>query len=98
MDPFLSYRIPLEKDHLLLDALYPPIPRVIWDSIIKCPDIHLLLSTLAERQHSKRLGQEWMPHPAEIGGPIKNVGHFKMTVKMFQSLAPQFVASTAPVL
>lgn len=76
VDPFLSYRIPLEKSHIVFDALHPPIPRVIWDSVIRCADINLLLSTLAERHHSKKSGQEWIPHPAEIGGPIKNVGSF----------------------
>ena len=66
----------MDQESLLLEALQPPISRGIWDNVIKCNDIQLLLSTLAERIESRKTGKDWIPHPAEIGGPIKNVNQF----------------------
>lgn len=63
----------MSDESLLLEALNPPISRSIWDSVIKCNDIQLLLLTLTERQESRKSGKDWIPHPAEINGPIKTV-------------------------
>ena len=63
----------MDQESLLLEALQPPISRGIWDNVIKCNDIQLLLSTLAERLESRKTGKDWIPHPAEINGPIKTV-------------------------
>lgn len=59
---------------LLLNALAQPIPRVVFDSIIRCSDIDSLLETLGERQRARGLvnaghvPQNVEPHPA-----LKNV-------------------------
>lgn len=66
----------MDQESLLLEALQPPISRGIWDNVIKCSEIQLLLSTLSERIESRKLGKDWIPHPAEIGGPIKTVTDF----------------------
>ena len=74
LDPYLRYHVgQMNRESLLLEALQPPVSRIIWDSVIGCNEILLLLSTLSERQESKRTGKDWIPHPAEIGGPIKTV-------------------------
>lgn len=65
----------MDQEAVLLEALQPPISRAIWDNVIKCNEIQLLLSTLTERMESRKLGNDWIPHPAEIGGPIKMVYH-----------------------
>lgn len=77
LDPYLRYHVvQMDQESLLLEALQPPISRGIWDNVIKCSDIQLLLSTLAERLESRKTGKDWIPHPAEIGGPIKTVKPF----------------------
>lgn len=59
---------------LLLNALVPHIPRVVFDSVIRCSDIDSLLETLEERQRARGLvdaghvPQNFDPHPA-----LKNV-------------------------
>lgn len=74
LDPYLRYHVvQMDQESLLLEALQPPISRGIWDNVIKCSDIQLLLSTLAERLESRKTGKDWIPHPAEIGGPIKTL-------------------------
>jgi hypothetical protein len=74
LDPYLRYHVvQMDQESLLLEALQPPISRGIWDNVIKCHDIQLLLSTLAERIESRKTGKDWIPHPAEINGPIKTV-------------------------
>jgi hypothetical protein len=77
LDPYLRYHVvQMDQESLLMEALQPPISRGIWDNVIKSNDIQLLLSTLAERIESRKTGKDWIPHPAEIGGPIKNVNQF----------------------
>lgn len=74
LDPYLRYHVgQMNREALLLEALQPPVSRIIWDNVINCSEILLLLSTLSERQESKKTGKDWIPHPAEIGGPIKTV-------------------------
>ena len=63
----------LDQEALLLDALQPPIARSIWDNVVKCADIQLLMATLSDRRDARKAGRDWLPHPAEIGGPLKTV-------------------------
>nr|CAD7263978.1 unnamed protein product [Timema shepardi] len=54
LQPYLYHPlIQVDKEMLLLNALGPPIPRVVYDSVIKCPDIDLLLQTLKDRQRAR---------------------------------------------
>lgn len=74
LDPYLRYHVgQMNREALLLEALQPSVSRIIWDNVINCNEISLLLLTLSERQESKKAGKDWIPHPAEIGGPIKTV-------------------------
>ena len=83
LDPYLRYHvIQLDQEPLLLDALQSPISRSIWDNIVKCHDIQLLLATLSERHEARKLGKDWMPHPAEIGGPLKTVSFFQLSTQL----------------
>lgn len=74
LDPYLRFRvIQLDEEHLVLDALQPAISRSIWDNVTKCNEIQLLLNTLSERHEARKSGKDWLPHPAEIGGPLKTL-------------------------
>ena len=74
VDPYLRYHlVQMDQEALMLEALQPHISRSIWDNVVKCSEIQLLLSTLSERQEARTAGKDWLPHPAEIGGPLKTV-------------------------
>ncbi|GLH13555.1 Phosphoinositide 3-kinase regulatory subunit 4 [Gryllus bimaculatus] len=54
--PYLKYQvIQADKEVILLNALVPPVPRIVYDSMIKCQDINLLLQTLEDRQKARSL-------------------------------------------
>ena len=81
LDPYLRYHVgQMNREALLLEALQPPVSRVIWDNVINCNEILLLLSTLSERQESTRKSKDWIPHPAEISGPIKTVSILLLSI------------------
>ena len=81
LDPYVRHQVVrLDDESLLLEALQPPISRGIWDNVIKCNEIQLLWSTLAERLETRKSGKDWIPHPAEIGGPIKTVSRLKFAL------------------
>ncbi|XP_039281879.1 phosphoinositide 3-kinase regulatory subunit 4 isoform X2 [Nilaparvata lugens] len=54
IEPYLKTSvIQLEKEALILNALKPSIPRVVYDIVVRCKDLELFLHTLAERQRSR---------------------------------------------
>ncbi|KDR14050.1 phosphoinositide 3-kinase regulatory subunit 4 isoform X2 [Zootermopsis nevadensis] len=71
IQPYLRHQvIQAYREELLLNALVPHIPRVVFDSVIRCSDIDSLLETLEERQRARGLvdaghvPQNFDPHPA----------------------------------
>ena len=51
IQPYLKHPlIQIEKEILLLEALVPPIPRVVYDSIIKYNDVEELFKVFEQRQ------------------------------------------------
>ncbi|XP_065349993.1 phosphoinositide 3-kinase regulatory subunit 4 [Cloeon dipterum] len=61
--PYLdSSLIQVDKEFLLLSALKPPIPRIVFDSVVKCNDIALFIETLKTRKtHREKLKIGHMP-------------------------------------
>ncbi|XP_054259125.1 phosphoinositide 3-kinase regulatory subunit 4 isoform X2 [Macrosteles quadrilineatus] len=56
IQPFLKTQvIQLDKEVLVLSALQPPVPRLVYDVVIHCQDVDLFLQTLAERQKARKL-------------------------------------------
>ncbi|KAK6633048.1 hypothetical protein RUM43_012791 [Polyplax serrata] len=47
--------IQVNKEYLILNALIDPVPRDVYDIVLKCQDIEILLHTLNERQKSRNL-------------------------------------------
>ncbi|XP_066254532.1 phosphoinositide 3-kinase regulatory subunit 4 [Euwallacea similis] len=45
--------IQIDKSELLLDSLVSPIPRVVYDNVIKDKDISQIMEELAERKHTR---------------------------------------------
>lgn len=61
---------------LLLSALAQPIPRVVFDSIIRYANIDVLLETLEERYRVRGLVKAGhVPQNIELQPAVKNVSH-----------------------
>ncbi|EEB17192.1 Phosphoinositide 3-kinase regulatory subunit, putative [Pediculus humanus corporis] len=52
---FKSPVIQVNKEYLILNALLDPVPREVFDTVLKCQDIEILLHTLQERQKARNL-------------------------------------------
>lgn len=51
IQPYLKHSlIQIEKEILLLEALVPPIPRIVYDSVVKYNDVEELFQVLEQRQ------------------------------------------------
>ena len=69
---------------LFLNALTRPIPRVVYDSVVKCHDIDKLLDTLEERQRVRSLVKAGhVPQYIEPYPQIKNVSRNKFKLSKF---------------
>ncbi|RLU24739.1 hypothetical protein DMN91_002829 [Ooceraea biroi] len=54
LQPYLKHSlIQIEKEILLLEALVPPISRIVYDSIVKCSDVEELFQALEQRQTTR---------------------------------------------
>lgn len=69
--------IQVERIELLLDCLQPPIPRNIYDSVIKFPGIAQLMEILKERKLARaKAGVDGIAQCSEMSQAIKNVSVF----------------------
>lgn len=51
IQPYLKHSlIQIEKEILLLEALVSPIPRIVYDSVVKYNDVEELFQVLEQRQ------------------------------------------------
>lgn len=51
IQPYLKHPlIQIEKEILLLEALVPSIPRIVYDSVVKYNDVEELFQVLEQRQ------------------------------------------------
>ena len=57
-----------------MNALIDPLPRVVYDTVLKCPDIDVVLHTLQERQKARNLVKAGhVPQYISIPPQIKTV-------------------------
>lgn len=69
--------IQVEKIELLLDCLQLPIPRSIYDTVVKFPEIVQLMETLKERKVARaKAGSDGIAKYGETSQPIRNVSFF----------------------
>lgn len=69
-----SQLIQLERAEILLDCLQPPLPRGIYDSVVKYPDIAKFLKILEDREVTRKTGEFQLND--DIGQNLKNVSRF----------------------
>jgi phosphoinositide-3-kinase regulatory subunit 4 len=75
IQPYLQHQvIQVGREELLLSALAQPIPRVVFDSIIRYANIDVLLETLEERHRSRGLVKAGhVPQNIELQPAVKNL-------------------------
>lgn len=75
---------------MLLECLVAPVPRIIYDSVIKYSDIHLLLKTLKERKEARQaVNSGQIPQSSDMPASLKNVSISTSDLKKF--LKPHFL-------
>ncbi|XP_073986579.1 vacuolar protein sorting 15 isoform X1 [Rhodnius prolixus] len=78
IEPYLKHKvIQLEKEVLVLNALRPYVPRVVYDSVIKCSDVTVLLNTLMERQKARGALSKHISIPPALPASPHNSSSFK---------------------
>jgi phosphoinositide-3-kinase, regulatory subunit 4 len=66
--------IQVDKIELLLDCLQPPIPRNVYDNVVKFPDIMQFIEVLKERKVARaKVGAEGIAKYGEMTPAIRNV-------------------------
>lgn len=83
---------------LVLSALQPPVPRLVYDVVIHCQDLELFLHTLVERQKARHKSNSGLlPTPALSTLSVSPKQHNAIrTVSLdFYSINPFQIQSTA---
>ncbi|XP_017771764.1 PREDICTED: phosphoinositide 3-kinase regulatory subunit 4 [Nicrophorus vespilloides] len=71
---YMEYSIfQIHRQELLLDSLVPPIPRNVYDNVVKYNDIEALMETLTMRQKSRNLMVTGFVASGDISTSIKNL-------------------------
>ncbi|XP_053989741.1 phosphoinositide 3-kinase regulatory subunit 4 isoform X3 [Hylaeus volcanicus] len=75
IQPYLKHPlIQIEKEILLLEALVPPIPRIVYDSIVKYNDIQELFQVLEQRQMARAKAISGIvPQYSEMSTSLRNL-------------------------
>lgn len=91
IQPFLRHPlIQIEKEVLLLEALVPPIPRVVYDSVIKYNDIDELFRVFEQRQMARiKAISGIVPQYSDMSTALKNVSKIKYNSKVKYSESMQ---------
>lgn len=67
----------LERPDILMNNLNPPIPRAIFDSVIRFADIQQLIRVLEERKADRQaMANGAIPQSEEMSISLRNVGFF----------------------
>ncbi|XP_049778491.1 phosphoinositide 3-kinase regulatory subunit 4 [Schistocerca cancellata] len=75
IQPYLKNQvIQADKEVLLLNALVSPIPRQVYDGVLRCSDFDLLSEALQERHNMRSmLRAGHMPQQSELHPSLKNL-------------------------
>ncbi|XP_022220830.2 phosphoinositide 3-kinase regulatory subunit 4 [Drosophila obscura] len=66
--------IQVEKAHILLDCVQPPIPRQIFDSVLRFQDIHHFLGALEDRARVRSQTRHGaLPQYEDMGQTLRNL-------------------------
>lgn len=65
--------IQVEKAEILMDCLCPPIPRNIYDSVVRFTELESFFTLLEERKKARESTTDSLPQHCEMTSPVRNV-------------------------
>lgn len=65
--------IQVEKPEILMDCLQTPIPRNIFDAVVRFTELEAFFQTLEERKNARNSTIETLPQHCEMTSSVKNV-------------------------
>lgn len=65
--------IQVEKAEILMDCLCAPIPRNIYDSVVRFSELESFFTLLEERKKSRESATDSLPQHCEMTSPVRNV-------------------------
>lgn len=68
--------IQVEKSEILMDCLQPPIPRNIYDSVVRFTELEALFTLLEERKKARDSNIDSLPQHCEMTSPVRNVSFY----------------------
>lgn len=85
--------IQVEKPEILMDCLQTPIPRNIFDAVVRFTELEAFFQTLEERKNARNSTIETLPQHCEMTLSVKNVneGTKLMTVDIFHFIIIFFI-------
>ncbi|XP_067007759.1 phosphoinositide 3-kinase regulatory subunit 4 [Anabrus simplex] len=93
IQPYLKYPvIQADKEVILLNALVPPVPRIVYDSVIRCQDIDLLLETLENRQKAGLRGGDMAKYIFKPPDSLKSIFRRLTSEGMDDTVEDQLIA------
>ncbi|XP_065073829.1 phosphoinositide 3-kinase regulatory subunit 4 [Ochlerotatus camptorhynchus] len=91
--------IQVEKPELLMDCLLAPIPRSIYDAVVKCHDINQLIEVLRERRVARsKCGDGFIPQYGEMTTQMKNLFRRLSTEGLTDLIESQLLSMSAHLI
>lgn len=73
--------IQVEKPEILMDCLQAPIPRIIFDSVVRFGELESFLLLLEERKSIRNSTSETLPQHCDMSVTVRNVSfHFSNNI------------------
>ncbi|KYN20364.1 Phosphoinositide 3-kinase regulatory subunit 4 [Trachymyrmex cornetzi] len=94
LQPYLKHSlIQIEKEILLLEALVPPISRIVYDSVVKYNDVEELFQVLEQRQaaRAKAITDVVSPQYNDMSTSLKNLFRRLSSESMTEAVEDQLL-------
>ncbi|XP_066593358.1 phosphoinositide 3-kinase regulatory subunit 4 isoform X2 [Prorops nasuta] len=93
IQPYLKHPlIQIEKEILLLEALVAPIPRIVYDSVVKYNDVDELFEVLEQRQAARAKAITGvMPQYNEMSNTLRNLFRRLSSESMTETVEDQLI-------
>ncbi|KAG5332495.1 PI3R4 kinase, partial [Acromyrmex charruanus] len=94
LQPYLKHSlIQIEKEILLLEALVPPISRIVYDSVVKYNDVEELFQVLEQRQaaRAKAITDVVSPQYNDMNTSLKNLFRRLSSESMTEAVEDQLL-------
>uniref|UniRef100_A0A8D8G8I8 non-specific serine/threonine protein kinase n=1 Tax=Culex pipiens TaxID=7175 RepID=A0A8D8G8I8_CULPI len=91
--------IQVEKPELLMDSLLAPIPRNIYDAVVKCHDINQLIEVIRERKVARsKCSEGFIPQYGEMTTQMKNLFRRLTTEGLTDQIEAQLLSMSAHLI